>query len=83
MDTSDESDSVGELWTTGQAADYLSDVGISRKRVSEMINNGELGGWRRSRQKWAKVPASVVREYKRKLLEGIPKGDEAPPGDTV
>lgn len=83
VDTSDESDPTGELWTTGQVATYLADLGISRKTVSQMINRGELAGLRRGPQKWARVPAAVARAYRRQILEQNPGTDRPHHGDAV
>lgn len=59
----------GELWTTGQAADYLARWGITRRTVSRMINSGALGGYRREPGKWGRVPSTVVEQYGRHLDE--------------
>ncbi len=57
-----------ELWTTGRTAEYLRDLGISRRQVSAMLDSGELAGVRRAPRKWGKVWASSARAYRARLL---------------
>lgn len=62
-------DSGDELWTTGQAAEYLARWGITRRMVSQMINSGVLTGYRREPGKWGRVPRTVVEQYGKHLDE--------------
>jgi excisionase family DNA binding protein len=55
-----------ELWTTGQAAAYLERWGISRRMVSQMVNDGVFG-FRRDEGKWARVPRAAVEQYAAEL----------------
>ncbi len=62
-------DGGDELWTTGQAANYLAKWGITRRMVSQMINSGELPGYRRESGKWGRVPRNAVERYGKHLDE--------------
>jgi hypothetical protein len=68
-DTSDGAEHLSvELWTTGQAAEFLSDLGITRRQVSRMVASGELPAMRRAPGKWAHIPAGEVHKLRAALL---------------
>jgi hypothetical protein len=68
-------DASSEAWTTGQAADHLKDLGISRRQVSRMVASGELPAIRRAPRAWAHIPADAVRAYRRTLLAQLGRGE--------
>ncbi len=69
----------GELWTTGQAADYLHDLGITRRQVSRMLDSGELKGIRRASGTWRRVRAADVRAYRERLLSQLADDQDRTP----
>ncbi len=70
---------LNELWTTGQAADYLKDLGYNRRMVARMVDAGEIPGIpRRSGVGWRRVPASAIRAYRTWLLEQLSGGVQDP-----
>jgi len=74
VDTSGEPEKV-ETWTTGKAAEYLADLGVSRRKVRSLTEDGDPPTIRRlpaAPGEWARVLADDVREYRRRQLGGIP-----------
>lgn len=69
-----------EVWTTGQAAAYLKDLGVNRRQVYRMVEAGELPAIQRGGHKWHRIPARAVRAYRQALLAQLAPGDHAGEG---
>lgn len=68
-----------ETWTTGQAAAYLMDLGVSRRKVRRLVDEGKLAAAATEPGEWARVSAESVRAYRKKLLAQLrPTDDHAP-----
>ncbi len=66
-----------ELWSTGRAAEELRVVGIGRRRVSRLVDSGELVGVQSGSGSWRWVKASSVRRYKARMLAKLAETPEA------
>ena len=73
MDTSGAADTSGEeeLWTTGQAAAYLKDLGIKPRQVARMVSSGDLPGVQLGAGKWRRVRAADVRALRKEMLDTL------------
>ncbi len=73
-----------ELWTTGQAAEHLRDLGYNRRMVARMVDAGEIPGIpRRSGVGWRRVPAAAIRAYRRSLLEQLSSAEDPAASDPA
>ncbi len=57
-----------ETWTTGQAAAYLADLGVSRRKVRNLVAAGKLDAVKTERGEWARVYVTSVKAYRRERL---------------
>lgn len=71
-----------ELWTPGEAAEYLNgggvDFKITPRRVSQMAQRGELPSVQPTPGRWRKVSAAAVREMRRQWLADLEQGQHRP-----
>lgn len=81
MDTSDTSGTgaIEEPWTTGQAAAYLQDLGIKRRQVTRLVDDGVLRAVQPGSGKWRRVSPASVRAYRAWLLEQLGQDRTASP----
>ncbi len=60
-----------ELWTTGQAAAFLRDLGITRRQVVRLISEGVIPAFQVGTGKWRRVRAADVRAFRREMLRQL------------
>lgn len=59
-----------ETWTTGQAAAYLKDLGVSRRKVRQLVDAGKLDAVQTEPGEWARIYIESVKAYRRARLAG-------------
>lgn len=59
-----------ETWTTGQAAAFLADLGVNRRKVRKLVDQGKLDAVKTEQGEWARVYVGSVKAYRRDRLTG-------------